>query len=103
MTPNALVILQRIDDDNNWIRVGSFHAEVNLASGKEYVAGRTEQSFNAIIVKLRYSPTLANIYLNTASYRIKCKGYVFDIKNYDDFKFKHRNITLYCEGIGHED
>ena len=93
MSRNHIIELQRLEG-KDWISLGKFHADVNKASGKEYLDGGAVQSQLKMVFDVRYCEKIREIRLNTQYYRILYYGGIYKVADYDDFKERHRNVRL---------
>lgn len=93
---DRLIVIQRRDEvTEDWEDVFRLHAFINKAKqNDEYLNAGSERSNLSIVFEVRYFRQLELIGLNTQLYRIVYNGTPFDIKDYDDFMFKHKTVKL---------
>lgn len=100
MARDKLVKIEKMDEKTeNWEKFYSGHAEINKASGKEYVNIGSIISKNTFNFDLIYNKKLEDIIFNTEIYRIIYKNKIFKIVNADDYKLRHVKIILVGESI----
>lgn len=90
------ILIQKLNDDEEWKDVGPAHAMVNKASGngKTYLSSGSEQSSGRKVFKVRYAKILEEIQFNLQSYRIISDEYIYMLEDYDDFQDEHIWIHL---------
>ncbi len=93
MARNQICVLEKLEG-KTWVPMASLHAEVNKASGKEYLDAGAMQSQLQMVFSVRFCALVADIRLNTQYYRIRYDGGIYKIVDYDDFKEHHRNVKL---------
>ena len=95
MNFNKPIVLRKFDEDlKEWNDVATLHARVNKTGGSEYLASGAYQSTATLTFDVRYSPIVADIFLNTQLYRVRYAGAEYDIQDYDDYEEKHRTVRL---------
>lgn len=100
MARDKSIIIEKMNTETEeWNEFYSGHAEINKASGKEYVNIGSVISKNVFNFDLIYNKKLEDIIFNTEIYRIKYKNRIFNIVNADDFKLRHIKIILVGETI----
>jgi len=92
------ILVQIIDEDEEWIDHHTCFANVNIASGKEYFGSGAEQSISSTIFEVRYCQKLKDIYLDTQSYRIKFRGGIYDIQDVDNYMFNNESLKFRTVG-----
>lgn len=91
-------IEQLNEDTEEWIEYFSGRARVNKNKGNEFLDAGAIQYNQELNFDIRYNPLLKEIQLNTQSFRIIFANYIYDIIDYDDYMFKHKNIRLVGRG-----
>lgn len=90
------IIVQKIDEvTEKWKSIYTLHANVNKTrQGEEYLSAGAIQSKNKLTFEVRYFKKIEDIELNTQLYRILFNGNIYDIHDYDDYKYEHKNVRL---------
>ena len=93
MAKERICVLEKLEG-KTWIPLSSLHAEVNKASGKEYLDAGALQSQMQMVFTVRFCALIADIKHNTQLYRIKSDGGTYKVVDYDDFKALHNRVRL---------
>lgn len=90
------IIIQKVDEETEkWKSIYTLHADINKAKkGDEYLSAGAIQSRQVLTFEVRYFKAIEDISLNTQLYRILYNGHIYDISDYDDYKFKHKSVRL---------
>lgn len=92
---NKPILIQKLDEDTEkWSDYYPTHANINKASGKEYVNASTNISSSTYNFKVRYCKKLEEILFNTEIYRIVYKNHCYDIKNMDRYAENNTELTI---------
>lgn len=88
--------IQRIDPDTeDWADLLHLHAlQINKTGGGENFAAGAEQYHPRLTFELRYFKALEDVVHDPQSHRIKYRGRVYNIQDYDDFMEQHRTVRL---------
>lgn len=89
------IVIQKIDESEDWHDVFKLHARVNKASSdNEYLGAGAMQSKVNLTFAVRFFKALEAIRYDTQSYRIMYQNNPFDIKDYDDYMEEHKEVKL---------
>lgn len=90
------IIIQKINPTTEkWENLYYLHAQVNKSSNdNEYLSAGAIQSKKTLVFEVRYFKALEDISLNTQQYRVRYENHNYNIKDYDDYRFKHKTIKL---------
>ena len=93
--------IQKLNLENEtWIDYYSTHAEINKASGNEYVNAGTNISSSTYKFKTRFCNEIDALQFDTELFRIIYKDKCLDIKNVDNFKEENHTVTIFAEYNG---
>ncbi|SFE84082.1 phage head closure protein [Peptostreptococcus sp. D1] len=90
------IIIQKVDEETErWRSIYTLHAHINKSKkGDEFLSAGAIQSKQTLTFDIRYFKNIEDISLNTQLYRVLYNGHIYDISDYDDFMFKHKNVRL---------
>lgn len=101
MTYDKPITIQKIDEDTElWSDLWDLHARVNKTTGSEYVEAGANRSQSTKTFELRYFNGLEAIDYNRGLYRIKYRGYTYNILDYDDYMETHINVKIKAVSYG---
>lgn len=90
------IVIQKINEvTEKWEDVYRVHARINKAKAdNEFLNAGAIQSKQSLTFEVRYFSALGDICINLQSYRIVYGGVTYDIKDFDDYMFKHKTVKL---------
>lgn len=89
------VMLQRLNDDDEWENVMVFHARINGLGGSEYWAARAVQAQDNVTFETRYIPQIAALSPQTCRLVYPADGgAIYDVQNIDDYEYRHASLKL---------
>lgn len=89
------ITIQKLNEQTEkWETHFSCRSEINKVSGNEAFFSDAIQSQSNLTFKVRYCLKIKEIMNNTQLYRIVWQGSIYNIQSYDDFKFRHQEVTL---------
>ena len=74
--------------------------DANPARSREIQDDAGEFGLQTVSFTLRYRKALEEIQYAMPDFRIVWRGHAFDIRGYDDFKFRHLKVVL--KGVAHD-
>lgn len=78
-----------------WEDLYEVHAKINKASNDNaYLGSGASQSKRSVTFQIHYFNGLEDMDLNRQYYRILYQGEPYNIKDYDDYMFKHMNVKI---------
>ena len=97
MYDKPITIQVQDPETEEWADKLSLHATVNKTGGGSGFNAGTDQYRASLTFKLRYVKALENLAYNTQPYRIRYRGRMFKVVDYDDYMEQHREIKLVGE------
>jgi len=95
MSVGSPIAIQKANDGGGWDDYLKCHLlDVNPEYSYEALDDGGEQSYQRVVFVLRYRKALEAIEYDMPNYRIVWRGHAFDIRYYDDFKYRHKKVTL---------
>lgn len=90
------VIIQLLDDNEEWQEYYTCRAYINGLSGTEFWAARQVQSKNVVEFEMRWCKALAALDAPGAEaiYRIMYEGVPYDIEYADNIMYKNKEIKI---------
>ena len=89
------IIIQVQDfETEKWADVLSLHAKVNKSTGSTANTAGTDTYKAKLKFSVRYVKALEDIAYSPQPYRVKYRGRVFKVTDYDDYMEEHREINL---------
>lgn len=88
------IIIQKLDDTEEWVDLYKLHASVNKSNGSEYLNAGANQSKSTKVFEVRYFSDLEDIDQNRGIYRIIYRGNPYNITDYDDYQESHKTVKL---------
>lgn len=86
------IIIQIMNESENWTDLVTCFAQVNGLSGNEYWAASSEQAQNTVDFTVRYSVDLSCLVPQYT--RILFRGNRYDVQSIDNFMYLNRSIKL---------
>lgn len=78
-----------------WEDLYKVHARANKASNDNaYLGSGASQSKRSITFEIRYFKSLEDMDKNRQYYRIFYNGEPYNIEDYDDYMFEHKNVKI---------
>ena len=100
MTYKIPILIQKLNDSEEFDDFYSCHANINKANGNEYFNQGITVSKSTLNFKIRYTEIIKDIMYETTNYRIIYDARIFDIINVDDKNLEHNELTLVGEYHG---
>ena len=95
MSVGSKVLIQHYEPDGGWQDYMTAHLlDVNPFSTRESQDDGGELPYQTASFTFRYRRQLADIEFDMPNYRIVWRGRVFDVRGYDDYKYRHLKVTL---------
>ena len=95
MTVGSKALIQHREEDGKWSDYMTVHlVDVNPFSSLESQDDGGELPYQTVSFTARYRKKLAAVEFDMPNYRIVWRGRVFDVRGYDDFKYRHLKVTL---------
>ena len=86
------IIIQYMDEAEEWQDYYTCHARVNGLNGSEFWAARAVQAQNTVTFTVRFCGRLQKIF--PQGYRIVFQGRIYDIQAIDNFEYRNRDLKI---------
>ena len=102
MSVGSKVVIERINAETREYEayLTAHLLDVNPARSREIQEDAGEFGLQTVTFVLRYRKALEEIQYAMPDFRILWRGHYFDIRGYDDFKFRHLKVAL--RGVAHD-
>ena len=95
MSVGDLIEIEAMDETGAWVDHLSLHAvKVNKSRSVESAAAGGEQVADTVEFTVRWNRFLPDVEADKPRYRIRWRGRTFDVRGYDDFMYRHRQVKL---------
>lgn len=91
------IVVQRLDDEEEWADWRRAHASVNKTIGSTSVDAGSMRTNRTLTFKVRWAPWCAEVAVETQRYRILYEGHPYAVEDTDDFMEGHRLFSM--EGV----
>nr|DAE10101.1 MAG TPA: putative head tail adaptor [Siphoviridae sp. ctGuJ10] len=95
---NKPIIIELLDDNEEWKEYYKCRAHVQFIGGNENISSGAEQSNTETLFAIRYCKKASQIEFDTQSYRIRFNGAIFDLTSCDNDGY--RNVLIVMKGKG---
>ena len=102
MSVGSKVVIERINPETREYEeyLATHLLDVNPTRSREIQEDAGEFGLQTVTFVMRYRKALEEIQYAMPDFRILWRGHYFDIRGYDDFKFRHLKVTL--KGVAHD-
>ena len=95
MSTGGKLLIQHYEPEGGWQDYMVAHVlDVNPFSSREGQDDGGELPYQTAVFTLRYRRQLEPIEFDMPNYRIVWRNRVFDVRGYDDYKYRHLKVKL---------
>lgn len=94
------IIIQKMNETEEWADTWKLHASVNKTNGGEEFTSGATRSTASLTFEVRYFKALKDISLSNELYRLIYDGNIYNIVDYDDYMELHKTVKLVGEFYG---
>lgn len=100
MSAGSRIVIQR-NGENGWEDYLACHVlDANPKRSREFQEAGGEQATQTVTFVLRWRKALEAVEYDMPDFRIVWRGHEFDVRGYDDYKYRHMKVTL--EGVARD-